>query len=204
VEKIFLIDSGHGGVLNGAYQTAPDKMYNFGNGVIAYEGVTNRLVKEFVLKHGVQAGLKIIDVCPSVLDIPLEVRVDFINSISRKYAALNCLLMSLHSNAGKGTGFEIFTMTGENVSDKYATLFFQRFKARFPKITLRTDYVTDNDPDKEAEFYIQRKTICPSILLEWLFFDNWQDYQIIRSETEQMKYAKFIIDYCLEVNKLQI
>jgi len=159
MEKIFLIDSGHGGVLNGAYQTAPDKMYNFGNGVIAYEGVTNRLVKEFVLKHGVQAGLKIIDVCPSVLDIPLEVRVDFINSISRKYAALNCLLMSLHSNAGKGTGFEIFTMTGENVSDKYATLFFQRFKARFPKITLRTDYVTDNDPDKEAEFYIQRKTI---------------------------------------------
>jgi N-acetylmuramoyl-L-alanine amidase len=204
MEKIYLIDSGHGGMLNGAYQTAPDKMFNFGNGTIAYEGVTNRIVKDYVLKYGVQSGLKLIDVCPSVLDLPLEIRADFSNSLSRKYGANNCLLISLHSNAGKGTGFEIFTTKGETLSDKYATLFFQRFKEKFPLVALRTDYVSDNDPDKEAEFYIQRKTICPSILLEWLFFDNWNDYQIIRNELEQMKYAKFIIDYCLEVNKLQV
>ena len=201
MEKIFFIDSGHGGMLNGAYLTAPAKMHRFPDGMTAYEGVTNRLVKDFVIKHGTQAGLKLIDVCPTVLDLPLQQRVNFVNDLSRLYGSANCLLISLHSNAGGGTGFEIFTTRGETLSDKYGTLFFQRFKEKFPKIQLRTDFA-DNDPDKEADFYIQKNTICPSILLEWLFFDNINDYEIIRSEPAQMSYAKMIIDFCSEVNKI--
>jgi len=201
MEKIFLIDSGHGGMLSGAYQTAPAKMHNFGNGLIAYEGVNNRLVKDLVLKHGTNAGIKLIDVCPTVLDLSLDIRVKYVNLLAQNYGANNCLLISLHSNAGGGTGFEIFTTRGQNLSDKYATLFFQRFKTTFPNIKLRSDFA-DGDPDKEADFYIQKNTICPSILLEWLFFDNAQDYEIIRSEVEQQKYAKMIIEFCEEVNKL--
>lgn len=201
MEKIFLIDSGHGGMLNGAYQTAPAKMHNFGNGTIAYEGVTNRIVKDYVMKFGVQSGLKLIDVCPTVLDLSLETRVKFINDLATNFGASSCLLISLHSNAGGGTGFEIFTTKGNTLSDKYATLFIQRFATTFPKIKLRTD-VQDGDPDKEADFYILKNTNCPAILPEWLFFDNWQDYEIIRNELQQMNYAKMIIDYCIEVNKL--
>ena len=201
MEKVFLIDSGHGGLLNGAYLTAPAKMHNFGNGHIAYEGVTNRLIKDLVIKHGTQAGLKMIDVCPTVLDLPLLNRVNFINDMCSNYGINNCLLISLHSNAGGGTGFEIFTTRGNTLSDKYATLFIQRFAKAFPKIKLRTD-VQDGDPDKEADFYILKNSICPAILPEWLFFDNWQDYEIIRNEMEQQKYAKMIIEFCEEVNKL--
>ena len=199
--KTFLIDFGHGGMINGAYQTAPDKMYNFGNGVIAFEGVTNRLIKDLVLKHGTNSGLQMIDVCPTALDLPLETRVKFVNILCDKYGASNCLLISLHSNAGGGTGFEIFTTKGETRSDKYATLFYQRFKTAFPNIKLRTD-IQDGDPDKEAEFYIIKNALCPAILPEWLFFDNWQDYEIIRSEVEQLKYSKMIIEFCAEINKL--
>lgn len=198
--KIFLIDSGHGGMINGSYQTAPDKMHDFKNGVIAFEGVTNRIIKEFVLKHGTNSGLKMIDVCPTALDLPLETRVKFINILCEKYGAGNCMLISLHSNAGGGSGFEIFTTKGNTLSDKYANLFFQRFKTKFPSIKLRTD-LADGDPDKEDEFYIIKNALCPAILPEWLFFDNWQDYEMIRSEVEQQRYAKMIIEFCIEVNK---
>ena len=201
MEKIFLIDGGHGGVLNGAYQTAPAKMHDFAHGVIAYEGVTNRIIKDFVIKHGTNAGLKMIDICPTVLDLPLETRVNYANTLSSLYGVSNCLLISLHSNAGGGSGFEIFTTRGDTLSDKYATLFYQRFAAKFPKIKLRPD-IQDGDPDKEADFYILKNTNCPAILPEWLFFDNLQDYEIIRNEFHQMQYAKMIIEFCEEVNKL--
>jgi len=197
----FLIDSGHGAMLNNAYQTAPDKMYKFPDGKVAYEGVINRQVKDLVLKHGVASGLRMIDISPSVLDIGLQQRVSFANSLSTAYGAKNCLLISIHSNAGKGTGFEIFTTRGENVSDKYATLFVQMFEKSLGNMTVRKD-LADDDPDKEAEFYIQKNTVCPSILLEWGFFDNENDYKIISSEFEQMRYAKLIIDFCHKVNSL--
>lgn len=199
--KIFLIDSGHGGMLNGAYQTAPAKMFRFPDGMTAYEGVTNRLVKDLVMKFGVQAGLKLIDICPTVLDLPLSVRVNYANELSKSFGASNCLLISLHSNAGGGTGFEIFTTKGNTLSDKYATLFYQRFATTFPKIKLRPE-IQDGDPDKESDFYILKNSNCPAILPEWLFFDNVTDYEIIRNELEQQKYAKMIIDFCIEVNKL--
>jgi len=46
-------------------------------------------------------------------------------------------------------------------------------------LKLRYD-LTDGDKDKEAEFYVLRRTACPAVLVECLFFDNPEDYALLK------------------------
>ena len=194
--KTFLIDSGHGGMLNGVYQTPEKngKQYTFTNGETAYEGVLNREIKKYVIDIFEQEGLRIIDICPTQIDIELDERVDMVNLYCREYGANNCLLISLHSNAGKGTGFEIWTSEGQTKSDRYASMFGEVFMASFPDIKFRRD-TKQGDIPKDAAFYILKYTKCSAILPEFLFFDMWKDYQKIKDPVYQMRYAKMIFDF---------
>lgn len=198
MDKIILIDSGHGGMIDGQYQTAPAKMYQHTNGEIAYEGVINRLVKEMTMELYKQNNIKFIDVCPTELDIPLSTRCKVINAYADKYGASNCLLISLHLNAGKGTGFEIWTAPGETFSDPYATMFYEEFESRNPGIKMRKD-TSDGDVDKESAFYILVNSKCPAILPEWLFYDNYNDWVIQRETFKQLDYAKMILNFTKRV-----
>jgi len=198
MEKIFLIDSGHGGFINGAYQTAPAKMFTHKDGTIAYEGALNRQIKNYVLRLLVQYKLKFIDVCPTDLDIPLSVRTNIINSYCSHYGKENCLLIDLHSNAGGGRGFEIWTSPGQDGSDPYATRFYDMFAAKFPTTAMRADKC-DQDPDKESKFWMLVQSKCPAILPEWLFFDTYEDWVIMRDPINQMNYAQMIADFCNQV-----
>ena len=47
-------------------------------------------------------------------------------------------------------------------------------KRMFPDEKYRLDY-SDGDVDKEANFYVLRKTKMPAVLLEMWFFDNYND-----------------------------
>lgn len=194
-EIVFLIDAGHSGLIHGVYQTAPKKMFRHENGEIAYEGVVNRQVKDKVIALMKSRQLRYIDVTPTELDIPLDARVDIINTYSREF---NCLLISLHMNAGKGTGFEVWTSPGATKSDKYASLFMEYYQDAFPDHKIRKD-TSDGDVDKESNFYILVNTKCPAILPEWLFFDNFKDWEIQKDPTEQDKYAKMIVDFCQNI-----
>ena len=64
----------------------------------------------------------------------------------------------------------------------------------FPDIRIRSDY-TDGDVDKESLFYILANTHCPAILPEWLFFDNYSDWQYIREDKNQQAYASMITEF---------
>lgn len=194
-ELTFLIDKGHGGLLNGVYQTAPKKMYRHSNGEMAYEGVINRQYGNRVIDLMKKKNMRVIDIVPTELDVDLDARVDIINTYCREYGKNNCLLISLHMNAGKGSGFEIWTSPGATKSDQYATMFMEFYKDSFSQHKLRKDE-TDGDADKESAFYILVNSKCPAILPEWLFFDNWNDYQIQKDPVEQDKYAKMIVEFC--------
>jgi hypothetical protein len=50
----------------------------------------------------------------------------------------------------------------------------------FPNKTARTD-LTDGDKDKEANFYVLRKTSMPAILTESFFMDNRADAELMMS-----------------------
>lgn len=51
---------------------------------------------------------------------------------------------------------------------------------------------TDGDLDQENNFFILRKSNCPAVLLECLFFDNWNDFQKLRDPAFQKEMAWYI------------
>ncbi|MDQ9823580.1 hypothetical protein RFZ44_09590, partial [Acinetobacter sp. 163] len=68
-----------------------------------------------------------------------------------------------------GTGWEAYTTPGDTDADLLASCLYEEatkvFGARTPLLKVRTD-LTDGDPDKEANFYLLKKTSCPAVLTE--------------------------------------
>lgn len=100
----------------------------------------------------------------------------------------NCILISIHANAGGGTGFEVFTSPGNTPADDYATMIIESIKETFPNEKIRSDH-SDGDADKEARFYLLQHTQCPAILTENLFMDNEKDCRKLMEDSFREKIA---------------
>ena len=201
MKHVWLIDSGHGGMIDGLYQTAPDKMFVHNDGSVFYEGVFNRDIKHQLVDKMMANNLQYIDVCPTELDVDLDVRTDTANRYYREYK--NAVLISLHSNAGGGTGFEIWTSVGQTRSDKFAEIMGHIFIDSFLGAPFRPD-TSDGDMDKESQFYILKYTKCPAVLPECLFFDNWSDYQMLIDPDFQNDYVDALVKFMLEAEATNI
>ena len=68
-----------------------------------------------------------------------------------------------------------------------------------PDFKQRED-LSDNDPDKEAHFYILDHTICPAVLTENLFMDTEKDCRFIMSEEGRQKIADIHINFIRTIN----
>jgi len=90
------------------------------------------------------------------------------------------LYVSIHSNAGGGSGFEVWTSPGQTLSDRYAEIWGQELKKSFPEFPFRVDK-TDGDLDKESKFWVLVHTAMPAVLGELLFFDNPKDWEVQRT-----------------------
>ena len=188
-----IIDCGHGGVTpEGVYTTAPKKMFTFEDGTVAYEGVTNREIgaklQAELVRKGIEVAFTVLPIDPT--DKSLRERVAFANEFPPK----TTMYISLHSNASashKARGFEVFTSVGETRSDVLAEYIGKEIAEEFPDIRFRADY-SDGDIDKESQFYVLRKTKCPAVLIENLFFDNIYDYKLLASEVFQNRLVKRI------------
>ena len=188
----WLIDAGHGGFMGGKYVTGPAKMYEHSPEEIFYEGVFNRQIKDALMRELWRNDIAAIDTCPTELDLPLSVRVNIINSIYEKYK--NAVLISLHSNAGGGRGFEVWTSYGQTRSDKFATLLYNQFDSDYEGIPMRKD-TSDTDVDKEAAFDILTFSHCPAILPECLFFDNYGDYKMLVDPDFRIRYVSTLLAF---------
>lgn len=197
---LWCLDAGHGGIdKDGNYTTAPAKMHTFSDFTI-HEGVINRRICEILYK---ELELKAIDfalVYHDVEDTPLHKRVEIADSVFRKDN--RAIYLSVHSNAGGGSGFEIFTSPGQTKSDKVANVFAETYQKFFPQFAFRKDY-SDGDWDKEANFYVLRKTDCPALLVENLFFDRRPEAVYLSSEEGQRNIAKCIVQCIENVEKLK-
>ena len=197
MKNIWLIDKGHGGFINGVYQTAPDKMFHHSDYEIFYEGVFNRIIGDKLLRKLWDKGIYAIDLCPTELDVPLSVRVDNANNYYRAYP--NAVLLSLHSNASEnhdGNGFEVWTSIGQTRSDKYAEVLAHEIMAKF-EMPFRSDKA-DDDLDKESQFYILKWTHCPAVLPECLFFDNYDNYKMLSRPDFQERYVDTLVNFILK------
>jgi N-acetylmuramoyl-L-alanine amidase len=200
---IWLIDAGHGGVDAQGNYTTPAKLnkrFKFADGFEVLEGVSNRLIAKELWQRLMAEQIEFKLVYDEVQDWSLTQRVNLANKLQQKHK--RCIYLSIHSNAGKGTGFEVFTSPGETISDKLAevlcNLLEQKFKGRFP---LRKD-LADSDKDKEAKFTVLSETACPSILVEYLFFDNRKDAEFLMSASGRKELVEVTVEWIKQIEKL--
>lgn len=164
---LVLLDNGHGGVINGRYQTEGKRSPVWSNGQQLFEGEFNRAIVNGIIQMLTWENIPYIVITPELTDITLETRVKRANS----HNISNCFFLSVHSNAGGGNGFEVFTSPGQTTSDHIATIIGEEYQKEFPSKKLRADY-SDADLDKERRFYVLTKTLMPAVLTENFFMDN--------------------------------
>jgi len=193
-----IFDTGHGGVINGMYQTLGKRSPNWHKGVL-YEGAANRWIANKVMQRLDYEQLPYYHISPEFEDKSLTVRSNRANKIHRKNR--NTYGISVHFNAGGGTGWEIFTSPGETKSDYIADVFIEEFKKDFP-MKARLGGTKFLQKDKEAEFSILMRTNCPFILLELGFMDNPVDYEKIWDLRFQELIVDKIVDSIKQVNEL--
>lgn len=206
--KNIVLDFGHGGLNKfGQYTTAPNKMHTYPCGEVAYEGVLNREIGARLHKKLDNTNLNVVATVDAddSRDKSLSYRVRVANTYNPK----ETIFISIHSNAFNGDvrGFEIYTTVGTTESDKVAENVYNEVSELYSelKLRLRHDF-SDGDPDKEVDFYVLRKTKCPAVLIECLFFDNWEDFKFLKDKCFQEKLAnaiyKGIINYVDNSNNI--
>lgn len=185
----YIIDAGHGGVIDGVYQTAPNydknnkntwrKMW-IHNDEPFYEGQFNRKVAKRLIEKLEAACIDFFELVPELEDVELQKRVNRVNGLCVK-SPNTYILISIHSNAGGGIGDEIWTSKGETKSDNFVSKFAEGYRNVLIERKFRKD-LSDGDVDKEANFYILKHTICPAFLTENGFFDNPTEIKLLNSD----------------------
>lgn len=204
--KYIVLDFGHGGLTEeGKYTTAPSKMYKFPNGEVAYEGVINRQIGGLVYTHlRNHPELKVI--CTVKEDDPRDLSLSYRVRVANSYPKDETLFVSIHNNAGGGTGFELYTTRGYTKSDDLAEEIANSVEDLYKSVNLNLRYdFSDGDKDKEVDFYVLRKTRGVAVLLECGFFDNPKDFALLKDNEFQCKLAmriyKGIISFIDKSNK---
>lgn len=180
---IILLDAGHGGIINGVYQTAGKRSPKWDDGTQLFEGEFNRSIVDGIYEQLTKAGIECHILVPEQDDISLSERVKRANTIYLNNSGSTCYLVSVHGNAGGGTGFEVYTYHGQTKSDDLANCIAEAFQSEFPDKPLRSD-LSDGDLDKEANFYVLRKTLMPAVLTENFFMDNEDECRHILMTSE--------------------
>lgn len=194
----WLLDPGHGGIKDGKYVTAPNKMYKFEDGLTIYEGEVNRQITNELIELLSAAKIPYAVIPDWVEDTPLDDRVEKANKLHAELG--NCVYVSIHCNAGGGTGYEVYTSVGQTSSDAIADVFYKEFEKVFPDAKMRSDTV-DGDFDKEAHFYVLKNTTCPAVLTENFFMDNRADAEILSSSKEVAKIARAHFEAIKKISK---
>lgn len=126
---------------------------------------------------------------PEDVDISLKERCRRANVINDRKGG-QCFLISIHGNAGGGTGWECYTSPGKTGADEIATALCKAFEQEFGgQYRMRFDD-SDGDPDKESDFYILRHTKCPAVLTENFFMDNPVDCKLMLSDEGRQRIAE--------------
>ena len=192
-----LLDNGHG-------ENTPGKRSPiWSDGTQLFEYKFNRCIVEGIAKRLKELNILHEIIVPEIKDISLSERVKRINKYSELYGTRNCLMISIHANAGGGTGWECYTTIGKTNSDIYAELFYEAAEWMWDndndkeKRKIRYD-LTDGDKDKEANFTIIYGAKCPAILTENFFMDTYKDCKYIQSIEGQEDIIEMHIDGILK------
>ena len=171
----WLLDPGHGGIIDGVYQTAGKRSTAFTDGSILYEGEFNRDVVGRIIKLCHTHAIDCINLVDTEEDLPLRHRVTKANLFHKENR--NSIYVSVHANAfGNGRGFNqakgvcTFHHYKSSKGKRLAEV-LQRWLAQLTQF--RDRGIRSND--SWANFYVLRKTHMPAALSENGFMTNFDD-----------------------------
>jgi N-acetylmuramoyl-L-alanine amidase len=229
-KHLWIIDSPHGGLLNGVYQT-PVK---WGRWVKStpnyYEGQTVRTIAARLYLKLIENGYDAVMLNPTPFDITRPARIKAINRLVRDITEardniyqpiLNSypsgrvtkypkpVYFAPHTNGGGGTGFEVWTSSGRTPSDPIASTIYKvanKGLAAWHKRVTGRDMVfrpdwTDGDPDRENMHDMLAKTACPAIIAEYFFSDNPKDLKVMQRDDFPEAVAQSAFEAIKEVEK---
>jgi len=186
--KTILLDNGHGGIINGEYQTKGKRSPLWDDGTQLFEGEFNRAIVNGIIRELTKLNIPYVNIAPELEDVSLSERIKRANEYK------DSVYISVHSNASGGNGFEAYTSVGQTTSDKYANYFYDEFTKEFPSLKARTDF-KDGDADKESQFYVLRKTAMPAVLTESFFMDNFHECkEYLMSDNGRDRIIKFHVE----------
>ena len=194
----WLLDPGHGGFIDGIYQTAGKRSPEFPDGSRLYEGEFNRDVVSRIMdlcsgmwgekgmyfkkdgapirrKHWDRFAVDAINLVDTEEDTPLRRRVSDANKIHREKG--NCIYVSVHANAfGNGRDF----------NNAKGTCTFYHYRSATGEVLAKSlqKWLAELTPFRDrgiranetwANFYVLRKTHMPAVLSENGFMTNFDD-----------------------------
>tara|TARA_R100000655_G_scaffold77944_1_gene117334 strand:- start:270 stop:1001 length:732 start_codon:yes stop_codon:yes gene_type:complete len=206
---LWIFDPGHGGIIDGVYQTSGKRSPKWEDGTQLFEGEFNRAVVKRLIKLCNDNGIDCINLVDTEEDISLRKRTDKANDIWREQydkGGKSCIYVSVHANGfskESAHGWSVYTSEGETKSDRIAQVLAEKAAAEFPDSKMRRD-TRDGDADKEANFWVLRKTVMPAILSENFFMTNRKESKFLLSEEGRDRIAKIHFQMIEEVESQKL
>ena len=92
------------------------------------------------------------------------------------------------------TGWSCYTCKGQTESDLLADCLYKAAEQILENQVIRTDCVRDGDSDWEENFYILRHSLCPAVLTENFFMDNYYDFEYLQSRAGKQAVVDIHVD----------
>ncbi|MAB66948.1 MAG: N-acetylmuramoyl-L-alanine amidase [Bacteroidetes bacterium] len=204
---LWIFDNGHGGIIDGVYQTPGKRSPVWPDGTQLFEGEFNRAIVNRLVKMCNEAGIEYINLVDTQEDISLSERVKTANQIA-KSSSQKCIYVSVHANgfsSESANGWSVYTSVGETKSDDIATILFEKALREFPGEYMRKDTYSDGDVDQESNFYVLINTSMPAILSENFFMTNSDNcHKYLLSEEGRDRIAKVHFQMIQEVESSKI
>lgn len=181
--KTLVLDAGHG-------LTTPGKQTMNGSKGVIKEWKMNDNVCNFIEEDLREYDVKIYrtDDRTGKTDISLKERVNQCNKYNPD------LFISIHHNAGGGTGTEVYYHTNGTAEDKKVANLLA------PKLATKTGM---RNRGVKTEKWAVLTCKATAILVEGGFMDTQSDYDIITSEEGQRAYAKAVVEMIVEYLNLK-
>ena len=190
---LWILDNGHGGMINGVYQTPGKRSPVWPDGTQLFEGEFNRAIVNRLMKKCEANGIDAVNLVDTPKDIGLTERVNTANKLA-KSSQKPCIYVSIHADAfsdESANGWSVYTSPGTTKSDSIATILFEKAAREFKGEYMRSDKYSDGDVDKEAKFKVLMDTSMPAILSENFFMTNYDNcHKYLLSEEGRDRIAK--------------
>jgi N-acetylmuramoyl-L-alanine amidase len=199
---LWILDNGHGGMIDGVYQTPGKRSPVWPDGTQLFEGEFNRAIVDRLVKKCEANNIDYINLVATPKDISLSERVNTANRLA-KSSDKPCIYISIHADAfsdESANGWSVYTSPGTTKSDGIATILFEKAAREFVGEYMRSDKYSDGDVDKEANFYVLKNTSMPAILSENFFMTNSDNcHKYLLSEEGRDRVAKIHFEMIQQV-----